>query len=213
MPRLAPAQVLLEANAKEICSLIHASILKIGRSYVSSTEEADFMARARQFAARWVGGRAVVAGGRLWWVAGLIGERGGAACLVSASPYRPAPALVVSLPAIAAIAWGTAPRRPAATSRPTGSTLARASGGWPSSCSPAGCQSSSATWRWPPGSRCQRLLPQLSRHAGMQATAWQSTLVSVPARASARPAWGGNSLCPPPPAHLPPWRPCLPCAV
>jgi hypothetical protein len=66
MPRLAPAQVLLEANAMVICSLIHASILKIGRSYVSSTEEADFMARARQFAARWVGGRAVVAGGRLW---------------------------------------------------------------------------------------------------------------------------------------------------
>jgi hypothetical protein len=61
VPRLAPAQVLLEANAMVICSLIHASILKIGRSYVSSTEEADFMARARQFAARWVGGWA---GGR-----------------------------------------------------------------------------------------------------------------------------------------------------
>lgn len=35
-----------------ICSLIHASILHIGRSYVSSPEEADFMARARAFAAR-----------------------------------------------------------------------------------------------------------------------------------------------------------------
>lgn len=43
--------VLLEGNAMVICSLIHASILKIGRSYVSSQEEADFMARARQFAA------------------------------------------------------------------------------------------------------------------------------------------------------------------
>jgi hypothetical protein len=44
--------VLLEANAMVICTLIHASILKTGRSYVSSQEEADFMARARQFAAR-----------------------------------------------------------------------------------------------------------------------------------------------------------------
>ncbi|KAI3435756.1 hypothetical protein D9Q98_001814 [Chlorella vulgaris] len=43
--------VLLEANAMVICSLIHASILRTGRSYVSSQEEADFMARARHFAA------------------------------------------------------------------------------------------------------------------------------------------------------------------
>lgn len=46
--------VLLEANAMVICSLIHASILRTGRSYVSSQEEADFMARARHFAAGWV---------------------------------------------------------------------------------------------------------------------------------------------------------------
>lgn len=45
--------VLLEANAMVICTLIHASILKTGRSYISSQEEADFMARARQFAARY----------------------------------------------------------------------------------------------------------------------------------------------------------------
>jgi calcium release-activated calcium channel protein 1 len=44
--------VLLEANAMVICSLIHASILRIGRSYVSPSEEAEFMARARQFAAK-----------------------------------------------------------------------------------------------------------------------------------------------------------------
>ena len=48
----AQVQVLLEANAMVICSLIHASILRIGRSYVSSVEEADFMARARAFGAR-----------------------------------------------------------------------------------------------------------------------------------------------------------------
>lgn len=33
-----------------LCELMHASILKIGRSYVSSQEEADFMAHARAFA-------------------------------------------------------------------------------------------------------------------------------------------------------------------
>lgn len=43
--------VALEANSMVLCSLIHASILKIGRSYVSSQEEAEFMARARQWAA------------------------------------------------------------------------------------------------------------------------------------------------------------------
>ncbi|PRW59460.1 Calcium release-activated calcium channel isoform A [Chlorella sorokiniana] len=43
--------VLLEGNAMVLCSLIHASILKSGRQYVSSQEEAEFMARARQFAA------------------------------------------------------------------------------------------------------------------------------------------------------------------
>lgn len=47
-----PIQVLLEGNAMVLCSLIHASILKSGRQYVSSQEEADFMARARQFAAK-----------------------------------------------------------------------------------------------------------------------------------------------------------------
>lgn len=46
-----PVQVLLEGNAMVLCSLIHASILKSGRQYVSSQEEADFMARARHFAA------------------------------------------------------------------------------------------------------------------------------------------------------------------
>ncbi|KAL4458369.1 hypothetical protein ABPG75_013234 [Micractinium tetrahymenae] len=43
--------VALEANSMVLCSLIHGSILKIGRSYVSSQEEADFMARARHWAA------------------------------------------------------------------------------------------------------------------------------------------------------------------
>lgn len=38
-----------------LCSLIHASILKIGRTYVSSQEEADFMARARHWAAKCAG--------------------------------------------------------------------------------------------------------------------------------------------------------------
>lgn len=47
-----PIQVLLEGNAMVLCSLIHASILKSGRQYVSSQEEAEFMARARQFAAK-----------------------------------------------------------------------------------------------------------------------------------------------------------------
>lgn len=50
-PRRRP-QVLLEGNAMVICALIHASILKIGRSYVSSQEEAEFIARARAFAAK-----------------------------------------------------------------------------------------------------------------------------------------------------------------
>ncbi|KAL4429616.1 hypothetical protein ABPG77_008665 [Micractinium sp. CCAP 211/92] len=45
--------VALEANAMMLCSLIHASILKIGRTYVSSQEEADFMARARHWAANY----------------------------------------------------------------------------------------------------------------------------------------------------------------
>ena len=45
-------QVTLEANAMVICSLIHASVLKTGRSYVSVQEEADFMARARLFVAK-----------------------------------------------------------------------------------------------------------------------------------------------------------------
>ncbi|KAI7840230.1 hypothetical protein COHA_006012 [Chlorella ohadii] len=50
--------VLLEGNAMVLCSLIHASILKSGRQYVSSQEEADFMARARHFAATYhVGAR------------------------------------------------------------------------------------------------------------------------------------------------------------
>lgn len=53
---LPPArQVALEANAMMLCSLIHASILKIGRTYVSSQEEADFMARARHWAAKCAG--------------------------------------------------------------------------------------------------------------------------------------------------------------
>lgn len=49
-PCLPPGQVLLEGNAMVLCSLIHASILKSGRQYLSSQEEAEFMARARQFA-------------------------------------------------------------------------------------------------------------------------------------------------------------------
>ena len=44
--------VALEANAMVMCSLIHASILKAGRAYVSLQEEADFMTRARDFALR-----------------------------------------------------------------------------------------------------------------------------------------------------------------
>ncbi|PSC68395.1 Calcium release-activated calcium channel [Micractinium conductrix] len=41
--------VALESCSMVLCSLIHASILRIGRGYVSSQEEADFMARARQW--------------------------------------------------------------------------------------------------------------------------------------------------------------------
>ena len=44
--------VAVEALAMVMCSLIHASILKTGRAYVSAEEEADFMARANEFAAR-----------------------------------------------------------------------------------------------------------------------------------------------------------------
>lgn len=36
------------------CGLIHASILKMGRSYVTEEEEAEFIHHCRDFALRWV---------------------------------------------------------------------------------------------------------------------------------------------------------------
>ncbi len=63
MLRVAVRQVGLECNAMMACSLIHSSILKTGRAYVSTEDEADFIMRARTFALRYVWGGGVSWGG------------------------------------------------------------------------------------------------------------------------------------------------------
>jgi hypothetical protein len=42
--------VCLNVNAMMMCGLIHASILKSGRAYVTEEEEADYIFRCREFA-------------------------------------------------------------------------------------------------------------------------------------------------------------------
>jgi calcium release-activated calcium channel protein 1 len=42
------------------CGLIHASILKMGRSYVTEEEEAEFIHHCRDFALRWVPSKTIL---------------------------------------------------------------------------------------------------------------------------------------------------------
>ncbi len=45
-------QVALSFSSMTACGLIHASILKMGRSYVTEEEEAEFIHHCRDFALR-----------------------------------------------------------------------------------------------------------------------------------------------------------------
>ena len=45
-------QVALSFSSMTMCGLIHASILKMGRSYVTEEEEAEFIHHCRDFALR-----------------------------------------------------------------------------------------------------------------------------------------------------------------
>ena len=45
-------QVALSFSSMTMCGLIHASILKMGRSYVTEEEEAEFIHHCRAFALR-----------------------------------------------------------------------------------------------------------------------------------------------------------------
>lgn len=47
------AQVALSFSSMVMCGLIHASILKMGRAFVTEEEEAEFIHRCREFALRW----------------------------------------------------------------------------------------------------------------------------------------------------------------
>lgn len=47
-------QVALSFSSMTMCGLIHASILKMGRSYVTEEEEAEFIHHCRAFALRQV---------------------------------------------------------------------------------------------------------------------------------------------------------------
>ena len=189
-------QVLLEANAMVICSLIHASILKIGRSYVSSTEEADFMARARQFVAGWVGG----------WVGGRGNLPGmcffsllthacslhfAPACL-QVSRGRPPPGAAPQLPSALAVCMrgAVAGGLPHVLQRRARLLLQHGAGSLDQGV--GGC--------------CRRCW------AGMQAAAWQPALESMPASpcTSHPPTYDvvtARLLLPPPPPTLPT---CLP---
>ncbi len=48
----ASVQVALSFSSMTMCGLIHASILKMGRSYVTEEEEAEFIHHCRDFALR-----------------------------------------------------------------------------------------------------------------------------------------------------------------